>query len=395
MIPNWYIPIAIAIIFTMVAFMIPTPDPHPHISVAFVGNSMQYFNDFPRLMQALSNGTISQNSCLHGDATIRTLLHTGNGMARKFKTANAVVDDADLYVYNNMDDDTSIVIHDYGACTVRQLLIGEDSRLPDQDQVNNYADDYFNPADDDNEYYIDDGTNPCFEDEYYLSYLESRYKDEPPKWDYIVINDNTRSPARNNTRQRSLEELEASYVSWLLETGATPVFIVTHAYWTGWRDMSGLEDVPTFTSLTYMGYREYAALLEKYLPPSQKPRLAPVAIAFLTVWEENYPFWLKLFHIDEVHASPLGSYLQGCVVYHTLYGRMPPKDQALRQDMSNLWLHARRMQPDTHRSNPFPTLEQATYLYHVADRVCKGYLPKSLIVYKNGEASDYVEKEYD
>jgi hypothetical protein len=294
-----------------------------------------------------------------------------------------------------MDDDTSIVIHDYGACTVRQLLIGEDSRLPDQDQVNNYADDYFNPADDDNEYYIDDGTNPCFEDEYYLSYLESRYKDEPPKWDYIVINDNTRSPARNNTRQRSLEELEASYVSWLLETGATPVFIVTHAYWTGWRDMSGLEDVPTFTSLTYMGYREYAALLEKYLPPSQKPRLAPVAIAFLTVWEENYPFWLKLFHIDEVHASPLGSYLQGCVVYHTLYGRMPPKDQALRQDMSNLWLHARRMQPDTHRSNPFPTLEQATYLYHVADRVCKGYLPKSLIVYQNGEASDYVEKEYD
>jgi hypothetical protein len=286
MIPNWYIPIATAIIFTMVAFMIPTPDPHPHISVAFVGNSMQYFNDFPRLMQALSNGTISQNSCLHGDATIRTLLHTGNGMARKFKTANAVVDDADLYVYNNMDDDTSIVIHDYGACTVRQLLIGEDSRLPDQDQVNNYADDYFNPADDDNEYYIDDGTNPCFEDEYYLSYLESRYKDEPPKWDYIVINDNTRSPARNNTRQRSLEELEASYVSWLLETGATPVFIVTHAYWTGWRDMSGLEDVPTFTSLTYMGYREYAALLEKYLPPSQKPRLAPVAIAFLTVWEE-------------------------------------------------------------------------------------------------------------
>mmetsp|Transcript_22430 Transcript_22430/g.40757 ORF Transcript_22430/g.40757 Transcript_22430/m.40757 type:complete len:396 (-) Transcript_22430:544-1731(-) len=395
MIPNWYIPIATVIIFTMVAFMFPTPDPHPNISVAFVGNSMQYFNDFPRLMQALSNGTISQNSCLHGDATIRTLLHTGNGMARKFKTANAVVDDADLYVYNNMDDDTSIVIHDYGACTVRQLLIGEDSRLPDQDQVNNYADDYFNPADDDNEYYIDDGTNPCFEDEYYLSYLESRYKDEPPKWDYIVINDNTRSPARNNTRQRSLEELEASYVPWLWETGATPVFIVTHAYWTGWRDMSGLEDVPTFTSLTYMGYREYAALLEKYLPPSQKPRLAPVAIAFLTVWEENYPFWLKLFHIDEVHASPLGSYLQGCVVYHTLYGRMPPKEQALRQDMSNLWLHARRMQPDTHRSNPFPTLEQATYLYHVADRVCKGHFPKSLIVYQNGEASDYVEKEYD
>lgn len=159
MIPNWYIPIAVAVIFTMIAIMLPSQNMTPDISVAFVGNSMQYYNDFPRLMEALSQGHITQNSCLHGDATIRTLLHTGNGMYPKFMTANAVVDDASDYMYNQMDDDTSIVIHDYGACTVRQLLIGEDSRLPDQEQMENYADDYFNPQDDDNEYYIDDGTN--------------------------------------------------------------------------------------------------------------------------------------------------------------------------------------------------------------------------------------------
>ena len=292
MIPNWYLPIAAAVVFTMVAFMIPTPDPHPEISVAFVGNSMQYYNDFPRFMEALSQGHISQDSCLHGDATIRTLLHTGNGMYPKFMTANAVVDDAAEYIYNQMDDDATIVIHDYGACTVRQLLIGEDSRLPDQEQMENY-DDYFDPEDDDNKNYINDGTNPCFEDQYYMAYLETRYAENPPHWDYIVINDNTRSPARNNTRQRSLEELEASYVPWLKETGATPVFIVTHAYWTSWRDMTGLEDVPTFTSLTYMGYREYAALLEQYLPYNQKPRIAPVAIAFLTIWEEVSHVWLR------------------------------------------------------------------------------------------------------
>jgi len=105
--------------------------------------------------------------------------------------------------------------------------------------------------------------------------------------------------------------------------------------------------------------------------------------------------WLKLFHIDEVHASPLGSFLQGCVVYHTLYGRMPPIEIALREDMSYLWLHARRMQPDTHRSNAFPTREQAMYLYEVAAKVCKGHWPKSLTVYQNGEASDYVETDYE
>lgn len=192
MIPNWYIPIAAAVVFTMVAFMIPNHNVVPDINVAFVGNSMQYYNDFPRLMEAISQGHIHQNSCLHGDATIRTLLHTGSGMYSKFRTANAVIDDADEYVYNQMDDDATIVIHDYGACTVRQLLIGEDSRLPDQEQVQNYADDYFNPEDDDNEYYIDDGTNPCFEDEYYMAYLESRYASEPPHWDYLVLNDNTR-----------------------------------------------------------------------------------------------------------------------------------------------------------------------------------------------------------
>jgi hypothetical protein len=377
-----------------IPFLVKAPNTQPDISVAFVGNSMQYYNDFPRLMEALSDGHITQDSCLHGDATIRTLLHTGNGMYPKFMTGNAVVDlgDADN-VHDNQDDDADFMIHDYGACTVRQLFFGEDTRLPDQDQLQNYYDDYFSIDDDGDEYYIDDGTNPCFEDHNYLYYLESKYAQNPPRWDYIVINDNTRSPARNNTRQASLQELESYYVPWLKQSGATPVFLLTHAYWTDWRDMTGLEDVPTFTSLTYMGYRQYAELLEKYLPTSQKPRIAPVGIAFLLVWEENYNMWERMFHVDEVHASPLGSFLQGCVVYHTLYGRMPNQNVAIRDDMSSLWLHARRMQPDTHRSNPFPTRQEASYLYNVADRVMRGHWPKSLTVYQNGEASTYEEED--
>ena len=395
MIPNWYIPIAISIIMVMIIILGNPPDPQPDISVAFVGNSMQYFNDFPRLMEAISEGHMNQDSCLHGSATIRTLLHTGNGMYPKFMTANAVVGaDGTPYVYDHQDDDTTTVIHDYGACTVRQLFFGEDSRLPDQDQLQNYYDDYFTVDDDGDEYYIDDGTNPCYEDINYMSYLEERYLERgPPDWDYVVINDNTRSPARNNTRQASLQELEAHYVSWLKELGATPVFLCTYAYWNDWRDLTGLEDVPTFTSLTYMGYRQYAQLLEMYLPPSQRPRIAPVGIAFLMVWEENYNLWKKLFHIDQLHSSPLGSFLQACVVYHTLYGRMPKQNVALREDMSFLWLRARRMQPETHPSNRFPTRQEAMYLYNVASRVMKGHLPKSLTIYTNGEASTYEEPD--
>lgn len=389
-IPTWAYPVAGGLFVVSLAFLMTPPNMQPDISVAFVGNSMQYYNDLPRLIEALSEGHISQDSCLHGDATIRTLLHTGNGMYPKFMTANAVVDTSN-YTHDYEDDDTTLVIHDYGACTVRQLFFGEDSRLPDEDQLNYYYDDYFSVDDDGDEYYIDDGTNPCFEDRNYLYYLESKYASSPPKWDYVVINDNTRSPARNNTRQASLQELESYYVPWLNQSGATPVFLLTHAYWTDWRDMTGLEDVPTFTSLTYMGYRQYAELLERYLPKSQKPRIAPVGIAFLMVWEENYSMWERMFHIDEVHASPLGSFLQGCVVYHTLYGRMPKQSVALREDMSQLWLHARRMQPETHRSNPFPTRQEAIYLFNVADRVVRGHTPKSLTIYENGEASTYEE----
>lgn len=58
--------------------------------------------------------------------------------------------------------------------------------------------------------------------------------------------------------------------------------------------------------------------------------------------------------------------------------------------MFTLWTKARRFQPGDHRRTPFPTKAEAAYLYHVAKRVCVfGHVPKSLVIYKNGEASDY------
>jgi hypothetical protein len=183
------------------------------------------------------------------------------------------------------------------------------------------------------------------------------------------------------------------YVEWFLMTGATPILMVTHAYWTEWRDLTGLVDVPTFTSLTYEGYKQYAQTLAKHLPASQKPRLAPVGLAFLLVYEENYSMWLKLFHIDEVHASPHGTFLYGCVVHYTIFGRMPKSSVAFQDNMNLLWTRARRMQPETHKSNPMPTREEAEYLYNVADRVMrKGHMPTSLIIYQNGEYAEDVDE---
>jgi hypothetical protein len=158
--------------------------------------------------------------------------------------------------------------------------------------------------------------------------------------------------------------------------------------------MGGLGTVAVFTSLTHYGYEVYADQLQQYLPTSQRPRVAPVGIAFLVVWEENFNMWQRLFHVDEIHSSPLGTYLQGCVVHHTLFGKLPDQATALRGDMSRLWHDARRFQPGTHRTDSFPTYDEATYLYHVAHRVVVDkYVPRSFMRFSHGEAAEYTPQD--
>lgn len=371
---------AVVSFFSLIAVVLPPPE-LPYISVAFVGNSMQYYNDFPRFMEALADGHLTQNSCLHGDANLQSILLTGNGMYQIWDSGAARV----------FSDDATI--HDFGACTVKQLLFGYDedleARVGDNgggDEEQNLSDDYWS---------FNDLKNPCLNDEYYLGYLDQLYaKNGAPQYDFIVLNDNTRSPARNSTRTQSLEVLESTYIDWFLETKAIPVFICTYGYWTPYRDMGGLSSVPEFTSLTYEGYRQYAELVGRYLPDWQQPRVAPVGLAFLLLWEENYSLWERLFHVDQIHTSPMGTYLQGCVVYFTLFGEMPGHSIAVQADMWKLFQETRRFQPGEHRRSPFPTKEEAAYLYYIADRVTRqGYIPKSFVRYHNGEAAEYTPQD--
>jgi hypothetical protein len=197
--------------------------------------------------------------------------------------------------------------------------------------------------------------------------------------------------------------LERFYVPWLLETGSTPVFLWTHAYspkysckvqyldTTYLRNMTGLglEDIANFTSLTQVGYQTYVDLLTSYLPSMQAPRIAPVWLVFLVVHEENHKLWKTLFHCDNLHASPSGSFLQGCIIiYYTLFGTMPNKNVVLRLNMASLWKRARMMQHAWEPPNPFPDLATATYLYRVAERIMlEGHVQKSFINYENGEVA--------
>jgi hypothetical protein len=172
--------------------------------------------------------------------------------------------------------------------------------------------------------------------------------------------------------------LRTTYVRLFERSGAIPVFLDTHAYY----DYTGeTYDVPTFTSITYEGYEQYAATLESFLPPWQKPRIAPVGIVFLTVWEDDHGLWEQLFHHDRAHASPLGTFLQGCVIHYTLLGRLPSRDDVLRDDMSELWRDARMMVPPWQPSNAFPSKQDAESVYNIAERVLIGkHLPETFFI---------------
>lgn len=197
-----------------------------------------------------------------------------------------------------------------------------------------------------------------------------------------------RSRRLKQRKKKSLKVLRQFYVPMLGDS--IPVLYATHGYQSSVVNVTFMGNVSEFTSRVFEGYRQYAQMLEKNLP--QKPRIAPVGLAFLVVYEENRNLWKKLFFVDGFHPSPHGSYLMGCVLYATLYGHMPGTS-ALPNDPKALWRRARRMQIGSKHVMPYPTYDEVLYLYQVAEKVMIfNHRPKTWIRYFNDSQSDYIGK---
>lgn len=372
--PTWMsvaLPIAVVGVMTLLAVTLPHAHVNdtPEIRVAFLGNSITFVNDMPRFMQALSGDTMVQNSCLHGALSFYTLLEKGNGMHHKWSTDNALLD-----VYKDYN------VYDYGACTFSQLLYGYDENLSEGDE---------------NGYYVNDGKNPCFESPIYYQYLQHTYSlNGPPVWDFVVLNDQTTYPAIYYKRQKSLAALTSTYASIFQGAGVRPVFLSTHGYIAEKVNTTSLGNIPEFTSRVHYGYQKYAAALGTYLSDDKQPLIAPAGLAFLTVWEETPGMWKRLFFTDGFHPSPHGSYLIGCVLYATLYGRMPSPDVALPTNVRQLWSRARKMQIGAGPIMQYPTVDEAGYLWSVAERVViQGHVPESFLESEEIEALEAADIE--
>ena len=332
------------------------------ISVAFIGNAYFFVNDVPRLLEAVSTGHVYQNSVLHAGGSLKALWQTGNGMYEVWQTDEALIE-----VSTGTDDDyTTQTTYDFGLCTVAQILQGYDEYIG-----------YGNPYG----RYKNDGLNPCLVNKYYASIVEAELERDPIQWNYVILTDQTKRMAVVKARNDTVQVLTGGYGPFLKASGAIPVIVDTHAFWSEASNMTGLTDIPTFTSLIREGAKAYVDALANLLPRKQSPLVAPIGLAYLTVWEENYDLWQLLFLEDQIHSSAAGSYLFVHVLYCTLFGHMPADDERYTPPQV-LFQDARKMLGEPY----YPSTAEAEYLRDVAKRVTlRGYVPQSLYgEYDNG-----------
>ena len=130
------------------------------MNLAFLGNSMLYYNDCPRMVQqmlaASSSNPVVQDSCLRGGCTLSSLWHEGNGMMTKFASSESIIP---------IDSPWGTEMHgklfDTGAPSPSVLLSRDTNH----------------------------------------QYYRIRSAEKLPFWDYCIINDYTQSPAREESRR--------------------------------------------------------------------------------------------------------------------------------------------------------------------------------------------------
>jgi len=261
------------------------------VNVAFLGNSILYFNDTPRFLFNLSKNKIRhQNSCLRGGTTLTELYTQGNGMKRHgFATDNALMENGE---------------YDVGSPTVQELLQRKD------DNNNN-------------------------------------------KWDFVVMNEHTQAPARQLTREELQSTLLQHYAPLITSNNpkATIIFVETAAYrLQGINNSQDLGTTSQFQQKVREGIQSYIQVLHDNKTTTISAQMAPVGTAFLNVHNDNYELWEKLFDPwDNFHPSPTGTFLQGCVLYCTMFGTALPPTTAVcprtNEEIAALWKDARMMHP--------------------------------------------------
>lgn len=232
-------------------------------NIAFIGNSIQYYNDLPRLMEAFSDGNIFQDSVFRNQGSLYSIANKGNGMDEIYdQDGNALNDDG------TVDNGAETVTSLFQESTWDYLVMNDRSLFPIIDKKSYYS-------------------------------IDALY--------------NTYLPQLNATNIRTIPVFIGTFAP-ADEERRMP-------------DGENVLSVANFTQVMHEGYYTYAQVMKQYLTKRQKPRVAPVGKAFLKVYYDNADTWLTLFdEEDYFNPSPSGTYLMALCLFKTIYAKIPPID---------------------------------------------------------------------
>jgi len=275
-------------------------------------------------------------------------------------------------------------LYDMGACSVPQLLTGQDQMISKENALRSF---------------VDDGQNPCFQEDAYREYQESFDLKVRGGWDFVVITDQSKAMAIDEYRQDALLAFNYTYGPLLKKKHISPIIVQPHAYTSEGANSTDLSDLATFTALIMEGAQIYKKYLGRRTGWFSSAHIAPVGNAFMAVYEESqHDLYPKLFTNDGIHPSAYGTYLYGLVIYATITGYMPKYNRVVIDDIdgSDLFFTARRLQASSSNAG-FPTKDEAAILYKIAKKVSlRGYKPQALRGFQIEEdAADFLNDNED
>lgn len=271
---------------------------------------MFYYNDTPRLLEKLliSEGfEVHQDSCLRGGATLTTLWQKGNGMLRKFGST------------------------DMGQPTVNDLL-----KLP-----------------------VSQGSMG-------VEGNGETVTIEAPTRTFVLMNDHTQGPTRKDSRDEAIKSLRELYIPLLKRRNQGDdlkvLLLQTPAYHKqAIKRTSDLGDYDSFTRHISQGLKQYCEVVRSY---GVKCDIIPQGAANALVRQDRPFLWNDLYCPDEFHPSPHGTWMQVCILFGLVTGRIAPLYNP------DWWQNCRYMQPtDEYEPLRLPTEEEAEYLRQVAAKV--------------------------
>lgn len=160
---------------------------------------------------------------------------------------------------------------------------------------------------------------------YHLSTASTRKKIENGNWDFVVLQDQSQTPAG---RPKSFHTAADGLDKLIDASGAKTVFYQTWGRRDG--DKANIHLFPDYESMQKALSKNYSAAAKRC-----DALLAPVGDSWRQVRLADAQLGTELYKKDGSHPSSKGAYLAACVFYATIFNETPPADIKFKGGLTN------------------------------------------------------------